>query len=211
MPLETNLTLDITTGASVNEEEVKAYLENEFRRTGNHEIRDNPNGGIHAWAFGFLAELESSGIGYFSEVENLLNGLEKIAPGFKCHGDWEVDYTVAADAPPDHWEFDWVEAKVVNVVDLLEKDLEEAGNEWAIVFAQSEVLKPEMFAFYMYECPMPPFAALSEIECEDPDEPFDDEETISYGEVAAELNRVIGDGENCFGECWDDEDWDDED
>ena len=134
---------------------------------------------------------DSCGIEYFSEVEKLLSKIEKIAPGYTCFGSWLVDNTVAADAAASHWWFNWEDAKVCNVVDKTQEALNEAEAEWDKVFEQSELLTPGMFDYYMSEDPMTPEDALFEIEGEDPDEPFDDDETITYGEVAEELSRIL--------------------
>lgn len=141
---------------------------------------------------------DSSGIGHFSEVEKLLAKMDEIIPNFKCHGEWQVTFTVV-DGAPDSWSFDWSESKVLNVVDELAAMQQTVISKWDKACQRSELLKPEMFEHWIYEEVLYPRRALEEIEemledgSWDSDDPFDDKGTVTYGDVAHELNRILYD------------------
>lgn len=121
MSLETYLVLDITVRDSEAADGLIDWLERELARFTSCEAERRGENGISLRGDGFPADVDSSGIGFFGEVEKFLLALEKRSPGFKGHGHWTVDFTVADDAPPECWEFDWSDGKVANVVDPFSK------------------------------------------------------------------------------------------
>ena len=197
MPLETELRLEIEPSNPDLLATVKDYLVNELKSGINNDVDIVEGGIIRVFSDGFRADEESSGIEYFGEVEQLLANVEKVAPGYKATGDWQVDFTVV-DAPPDHWTFEWVESKVTNVINASEKEFEQSSDEWADVFSKSKILKPEMFMYYMLECGMPPQSALVDMSMEDADEPFDDDGALTFGEALVELAEVLGEDPSVF-------------